>query len=445
MILAMLGILAWMAGAFTMAEPATFTLEQVRSDFDQCVEAIRADHPKTFVDSLALEAEFELRRSLLIEGMTAGDFYHALALTVAEVRCGHTRTYLPEDLYSDLKQRNLCLPLDVRIIGDDLYVNHCFAEGAGIPCGAAILAIDGNDKDTIITTMLAGLPADGSNETYKRSALNLRFPRLYAQFFGCAPAFFVAYTAPGATKLVSVRVDALSLSEIGDLKAEAEGSTDRPRWESKIEPDAGYAYLRVGDFSYYEDPAIFNNPIGEFFAVLQHQQIGTLILDLRDNDGGDPNCSAFLFRQLLDHGAPYFGSDTLGYENLVSAQPVPDTVFTGKLFVLINGETFSSSTHLCALLRYHDRGVFIGEDTGGSWICNDASKMHTLEHTGVRVSIPRWWYAVAVQGMEPGENIPPDVPVKPTVDDLIDRRDAVLETAVRMVKESKVAGSASGQ
>jgi len=415
-----------------------FGLPELQSDFDQCTKAIWSDHPRTFTDEAELKQAVATQRALLVEGMTAEEFYRVLAPAVARVRCGHTRTGLPLARLDDLKQEATCLPLDVRILGDELYVNHAFAGGPRVPRGAEILAIDGYETGTIVATLLAGLPADGGNQTYKRSAMNHRFARLFAAFFGSAPRFELTLAVTGEATPVKVLVPALSLAEVDSLTAVATGAADRPRWSSRIDTDQDYGYLQIGDFSYYEDPAVFNDPVGELFVGLQQQSIGTLILDLRGNDGGDPFCSSFVARHLLDPGVPYFAADTPYYTDLVVAQPVPDSVFRGELFVLIDGETFSSSTHLSALLRHHGRGVFIGEETGGCYVCNDASQTHVLEHTKVRVNVPRMAFAVAVQGMELGRGIRPDVAITPKIDDLVAGRDVVLEAAMQRIGSTGV-------
>jgi C-terminal processing protease CtpA/Prc len=129
----------------------------------------------------------------------------------------------------------------------------------------------------------------------------------------------------------------------------------------------------------------------------------------------------------------YFADGTRFYDEFVVPRPVPEHVFTGELFVLIDGGCFSSTGHLSALLKYHGAGIFIGVETGGSFACNDASEGYTLKHTGLRIGLPRMTFRVATRGLAKGRGILPDHEIEPTIDDLISGRDVVREKAVSLI------------
>ena len=40
-------------------------------------------------------------------------------------------------------------------------------------------------------------------------------------------------------------------------------------------------------------------------------------------------------------------------------------VYNGRLFVLIDGESFSGTSELCSILHDQHRALFFGEETGG--------------------------------------------------------------------------------
>jgi C-terminal processing protease CtpA/Prc len=191
------------------------------------------------------------------------------------------------------------------------------------------------------------------------------------------------------------------------------------------------AVLTIRSFSYYDNKEKFYAFIDSAFEQIHRSAVLNLILDLRNNSGGDPFCAVHLLSYLETKQAPYFARVYDEYETL--AQPIPvaeKNAFSGKLYVLINGGCFSSTGHLCALLKYHERGIFIGEETGGTYECNDAHVRLTTSVTHLNLNVARMTYTAAVKGISRETGIMPDYPVEPSISDFLEGRDAVKEFAV---------------
>jgi C-terminal processing protease CtpA/Prc len=107
--------------------------------------------------------------------------------------------------------------------------------------------------------------------------------------------------------------------------------------------------------------------------------------------------------------------------------------FAGKPVVLIDGNSFSATAEFAAVVYYHDRATFVGEETGGAYYGNnagDALKL-TLPHTRLRVHIPIRRYVMAVSDCAaPSRGILPDYEVTPTIEDILTGRDSVMAFAV---------------
>lgn len=414
--------------------PDFYSLAQLQADFDQYVEAIYEDHPRPFTDEAVLEQTVARQRKVLRDGMTEMEFYRVMAPVGAAVRCGHTRTFLSEKGRERLKEKGPCLPMEIRLLDDELFVYKDFTAAEEIPRGSRVISINDNAAATIIWRMRESRFADGTNVTYKDYGINRRFAELFTILFGGYDQFEVEIEAPGSAGTETRVVDALSPVRADEIDRERYGPwTGCERLCMEISDDRSYAVLTVKDFGYYEDPDEFRKPVGEFFARLGREGVGALILDLRGNDGGDPYCSSFVASHVVDEPVRYFARGTPFYDDLVRPIPVPEHVFTGMLVVLTDGWCFSSTGHLLSLLRCHDRGLMVGEEAGGSFACNDASKMHVMDHTGLRLNLPRRTFATSATCLPLGRGIPPDVEVRPTIDDLIVSRDAVLERAISLV------------
>jgi hypothetical protein len=230
------------------------------------------------------------------------------------------------------------------------------------------------------------MTTDGTNLSYKYHAMNQRFSPLYHLFIGPADRFRLQLLDSLTGQQETREVFAMSWAEreaVGEIRFPRGPSP--ARLESSISPERRFASLRIGDFSYYDDPEEFNKPVREFFAELAAEKVGALI-----------------------------------------------NVFTGELFVLIDGGSFSSTGHLVALLKYHGAGTFIGTETGGSYACNDASEAHSLKHTGLQLGLPRMTFQVAAAGLTKGRGILPDHEIEATIDDLLAGGDPVLEKAIEL-------------
>ena len=169
--------------------------------------------------------------------------------------------------------------------------------------------------------------------------------------------------------------------------------------------------------------------IDQCFATLAENNTRALILDLRGNWGGDPEASSYVFARLIGKPARYFEEGTPLYTALARPIPPAPNAFTGMLVVLTDGACFSSTGHLCSLLRFHERGFFVGEETGGSWTTTDGSQDYPLRRTGMRLHSSNAAFRTAVTGLPFGRGIKPDLEAAAEIGDLLAGRDLAMELA----------------
>jgi hypothetical protein len=133
----------------------------------------------------------------------------------------------------------------------------------------------------------------------------------------------------------------------------------------------------------------------------------------------------------------YFSRPYGRYARLNKPLPMADQAFTGERYYLVDGMCFSTTGHLTFLLKYHGFGTFIGEETGTTCTCNDASHDTHLKNTGYRLQSARYSFATAVTGFPLNRGILPDHPVRETLEDLISGNDAVLGYALDLINQSQ--------
>ncbi len=171
---------------------------------------------------------------------------------------------------------------------------------------------------------------------------------------------------------------------------------------------AGVVALRIPTFIGSNDIA---PKVHELVAQAQRQNAKTMIIDLRDNGGGEETecygaASAFVGRAVninetrLDRvnvgfdGGKFIGNDPKDLVNYEIARPA---LWKGAVTVLVNDQTASCGELLAYLIQYNKRGKIIGEQTYGVldtatefWQLSDQSALaityvRTLNPDGTRV------------------------------------------------------------
>ena len=112
--------------------------------------------------------------------------------------------------------------------------------------------------------------------------------------------------------------------------------------------------------------------------------------------------------------------------------------YKGKLYVLINGGSFSNSAIVSSVLQTNKRGIFIGEETGGNpGVFAGGGKYTNLPNTKTRILIPNLQYEIRPTTLQTVSGLQPDLMVSPTLKDILARRDVVMEVAFQLIKGDK--------
>src|SRR6185503_8206960 len=289
---------------------------------------------------------------------------------------------------------------------------------------------------------LVPVSGDGDIETGKRSRVQRGFATYYWTLIEQTSDFTVkAQDEAGkriTAKLVGV-VEADRSKNQNPVNVEAQANMGKLEWSRenlslRFLKDPDIAQIRIRGFS----GAAYGQWIEETFRTLREKGTRALILDLRGNGGGADMYGAMLVSYLTDKPFRYFDhinvktitpsfkefSDWRGNEArlregmtvnpaggfLVTAklhpgvaeQPPGKYPFLGKVFVLIDGGTFSTAADFCAVTHHLKRATFIGEETGGGYYGNNSGMQTivTLPNSKARVRLPMYEYWNAVPGYD---------------------------------------------
>jgi C-terminal processing protease CtpA/Prc len=225
------------------------------------------------------------------------------------------------------------------------------------------------------------------------------------------------------------------------------------------------ARLRVRAFDGEEFPATLDSA----FRVLGERGATSLILDLRGNGGGVDEYGALLLSHLVDRPFRYFDrikvtsiapsfatwlprtfesmrtgtvADPEGGYRVTTAlhagvgrqQPAANP-FLGKLVVLIDGGSFSTTADVAAHLRSWRRATFVGEETGGGYAGNTSglNALIVLPNSRLKTKVMMYGYWNAVAPEPGGRGVVPEHVVPTRVVDLLRGTDRAMDVARTLV------------
>ena len=129
----------------------------------------------------------------------------------------------------------------------------------------------------------------------------------------------------------------------------------------------------------------------------------------------------------------YFEQWVPGYASLKKPLKPKEPQFRGKLYVLIDGECFSTTGHLLSLIKYHKLGVLVGEESGGSFYCYGCQTDITLPKTKIIFSYSQCTFQTKVTGFSTSTGIQPEIKIKSSIEDVISGKDAVMEYVLKLI------------
>ena len=455
---------------------------EAQADFDLMRKALEEAHTGLYRFSTKAEMDkaFEAQRARLNRPMTKPEFLAVVAETLAKIRCGHTGMTLDSETQAAAANAPM-FPLRTLIEGRRFMVlSNDTPDDQTIRPGMEILEINGRKPDDILSRILPAMSADGDVETGKRAGIQRSFGRYYRALIEQVDEFTVkARDAAGKTaqaKLAGVK-EADRAKNQNPVNAEAQANIAKLEWSRENlslrflkEPDV--AQIRIRGFGGQDYPQWIENT----FKTLREKGTKVLILDLRGNGGGADMYGAMLVSYLTDKPFRYFDhinvktitpsfkehSDwradresrlregmtpnpaggyfvTATLHRGVAEQPPGKHPFLGKVFVLIDGETFSTAADFCAVTHHLKRATFIGEETGGGYYGNNSGMqvMLTLPNSKARVRIPMYEYWNAVPGYDgKRRGTRPDHLVETKAANLLRGVDEQLELALKLADQT---------
>lgn len=456
----------------------TFSRDKLKEDFTVIRNSFEEGHGALYRYSTKEEMDklFETAFEKIDSDMTEQEYLRILLPVIGAVNCGHT-SVRNSRFITWLESQPITFPLGIRYLNRKPYLVRNYSENEDIIMGSELVSINGMPMDRIISDLLPAISSDAHIETSKFHVLSssVRFSHLFNIFYGNTRNYEVGYKNAKTGELQSVTLAGMKQKDVLETFQKRYPELNETYPLLSFQEVEGVPVLTIRTFSsgaLKQEGFDYSEFLRETFQELVDKKSPSLIIDLRDNSGGSDDYGKMLFAHLVEKDFRYYAAleiknntfdffkytnlpkdqwtfpanrvkknergwyDALGHPNLGIQNPITP-VYKGKVFVLINGRSFSATGETTSLMHHHKKAVFVGEECGAGYYGNTSGFMVVvnLPNSGISVTVPLVRYSMAVDGYPKDRGIIPDFPFEPTVEDVLANKDSTLLYAVNLAKK----------
>ena len=462
-----------------------FSSKQLQEDYSIFRKTLETTYPSLyrFTDSSIMSKYLDDNFKSLNQPESEIEFYKLIATTCAKINDEHLIPTPSKDYYRSLENKHHYFPFSLKIIDRRFYVLKTAQANSPIPVGSEILSINGRSVEETLNILLPTIPSDGYIQTF-----NIRHLEDYSMteednLFDLNYPIFIEDTA-------TYRIEFIDKDDKSTKKITTVAGLDYKSYKNffysrnKLEEPLAFkylkknvAYLRISSFLKWHRDRFKQNFYALYDSVFKELNVKhteNLILDLRNNEGGDGTGEKLLTYLLtkpykhfestelkfvgyppvvdyLENGKDLFFADSLvdrtntgmyslkkAYMPLLGEQQPDINHYKGNLYVLINGASGSMASVVASFLKGNGRGVFIGEESGGAMEGATARYGATLvlPNSKIRVHLGLLKTTNAVVFTK-GRGVYPDYDVAPKIDDILKGVDTELNFTLSLIPSKR--------
>ena len=474
-------LLVTFLGTITAQNDRLLPPKKLKKDLKELVAVIEA-HPAPYrhITEDQLNALIDSTKNLLEEPMTMLDFYKLMSPIYSAIKDGHTSVRLPRKWMYNYRKKHGVFPFKVHLTDDNhLHIIDNYSDDKTIALGSEILGLNG----VLITTFLEDISPyiAYEQENFRNSQIQTNFDMYLLLYFGQIKQIEIDYLSDIERKHT---VDYIAYKDWKDELEEEEVirrkkiAISKPYEFKKIKE--GIGLLKIYSFAFASD-VTYKGYLRTMFGEIKKDSITSLIIDVRGNTGGFPKTVSDLIHYISDkyfktmaisemkvsYAYRKYFQDRYNYnfyqytrkgrrhhidlmalfneeigtmvkEEASFNEPPKEmqNEFTGDVFLLIDKRSFSASSSFAATIRCYQLGILIGEETGGTKVFHANNMYKKLPHSGIVCGMATTRKYTGCFHEE-DEGIKPDLPVVPTIPQLVAKQDVALNYSLRVISKAK--------
>lgn len=476
--------------------------DQLKEDVDYAYAKLQQMHPQLYwyIPKQELERKFDSLKQTLNEPLTPLQFYFKFQPVIAGIREGHLSLRIPRKKFTkrEIKKlehkKGLFSRFEYYISNDQMYIIQNNDSIENIQPGTEILSINNIPVSDYIKKYRSLISSDGYNTTFQPYFLKDLFFNYYTAENGLSDKATIETLYKGEKHTYILSREFKSDTDVEKDKEMKKRTEDKKlndyvaasnsynRSFRFLDKDSTIAYIKVKSFSREYSEEFYKKT----FSKIKSAKASYLIIDVRNNYGGSlyeiNNLYSYLAdkpftlikpSQVTSRDVPlrtnYFRKSTplefafksIAYPSYFFAQAFSTytkdgkvfykmkadkptkpnkEAFNGKVFVLINGGSFSASSIITAKLKNDKRATLVGEETGGA---NDGTvagfySYQKLPNSEIRFPIGLLLVQPDINFSDSKKGVVPDVVIHESMQDIIDKKDPQLDWIRNEISREKI-------
>ncbi|MGK6340658.1 S41 family peptidase [Chryseobacterium sp. DT-3] len=475
--------------------------EELKEDIDYAYLKLQKMHPQLYwyISKKDLDRKFDSLKQTINQPLTPLQFYFKLQPVIADIREGHLSLKIPikkftkKEIKTLENKKGMFSRFEYYLQDDRLFIIENKDSIENIKPGTEILAINNVPVSEYIKKYRQLVSSDGYNTTFQSYFLKDVFFNFYTAENGFTNTACLETLYNGIKHTYTLHRESKSKNDLEKDKEQEKRTPEKKmndyvaftnsynRNFKFLDKDSITAYIKIKSFSSDYSEKFYR----ETFSKIKKAGSKYLIIDVRNNYGGSlheiNNLYSYLApepyvlikpSQLASRLTPlrtnYFRKSTpfqyafksLAYPTYVFAQTFSTykkdgkvyykmkaakptkpnkNAFQGKVFVLINGGSFSASSIITAKLKYDKRAILVGEETGGA---NDGTvagfySYQKLPHSKINLPIGLLLVQPNIDFLNTKRGVSPDVTITESMQDIINKKDPQLDWVRNKIAEER--------
>ena len=395
----------------TNTTPKKYNQAELNQDLDSLKSYITHAHPNPF--SVISKIDFDKRvseiKTKFSNDLTLKEYYKLVAPLVASIADGHTTIKFAGNKFMDDESNLFPYIAKISYSNPQIIVNeYVYDTLSVIPNGSEIISINGISAKQIIEKIAEN--TSGESKEYRiKTASNVFLGALLFTFFDFNDNFKVKFKIDN--KVIEKQIPAIKFSELRKAVQSKKKPTENktvPNYSLVLKSESKTAII---DFRFFNDENAFKNFLDSSFNIIRKEKITNLIIDIRENGGGNSKLGDQLLQFISKNKFTQFVKTIIKYsqiqKNFFKANCETDStncetynylkeqkngktetfddqkliepnsnIFNGEVYLLTSLKTFSSASTFAQCFKHYKLGTIVGEETGG-WIVAYGDKITT--------------------------------------------------------------------